>query len=78
MMDDCWRELPPKTKLLYIAACLSFVAGWVITFLAFYAPPLGIVDNTVLIVLGQALTFTASAFGLDKYIEYKISKNEPK
>lgn len=73
-MEKKWRELGVRTKLLYISAAFAFVAGWVLTFWGFNLPPCGVIDNTVIVVLGQAMTYAAAAFGLGEYIHYNIEK----
>ena len=70
------KNLDTRTKLLYSTAVLGFVAGWVITFWGFNLPPEGVIDNTVIVVLGQAMTYSAGAFGVDKFIDYKIEREE--
>ena len=69
------EKLDTRSKLLYGTAVVGFVAGWVITFWGFNLPPQGVIDNTVIVVLGQALTYSAGAFGVDKFIDYKIDRN---
>lgn len=69
-------KLDTRSKLLYGTAILGFVAGWVITFWGFHLPPRGVIDNTVIVVLGQAMTYSAAAFGVDKFIDYKIDRGK--
>lgn len=69
-------KLDTRSKLLYGTAILGFVAGWVITFWGFHLPPQGVIDNTVIVVLGQAMTYSAAAFGVDKFIDYKIDRGK--
>lgn len=45
----------------------SFAFGWLITIAGFIVPPLGVIDNSVIIILGQALTYTAVGVGLKQY-----------
>ena len=45
----------------------SFFFGWILTFAGFCVPPTGVIDNTVLVVLGQALTYSAVGLGLKQY-----------
>lgn len=52
----------------------SFVCGWILTFAGFFAPPLGMVDNSVIIILGQALTYTAVGVGLKQYGDIQNAK----
>jgi 4-hydroxybenzoate polyprenyltransferase len=70
------KELDTRSKLLYSTAVVGFVAGWVITFWGFHLPPQGVIDNTVIVVLGQAMTYSAGAFGVDKFIDYKIDRKK--
>ena len=72
--NDKWKDLGVRTKLLYISACLAFIGGWVLTFWGFSLPPKGVVDNSVIVILGQCLTYAAAAFGLGEYIQYQIVK----
>lgn len=68
------EKLSYKNILIYITVIISFICGWVITFLGFYAPPLGTVDNTVIVVFGQALTYCAYGLGIREYGEYIVHK----
>ena len=74
MDNKAWKDTGIRTKLLYASASFAFVAGWALTFWGFNLPPQGVVDNTVIVVLGQAMTYAAAAFGLGEYIQYNIAK----
>lgn len=52
----------------------SFVLGWAITIGGFIVPPLGVIDNSILIVLGQAMTYSAAGLGMKDYVKVQISK----
>lgn len=69
-----WSELDIKSKFLYISCALAFILGWGLTIAGFIVPPLGEISNTVLVVLGQALTYCAAGFGIGQYIKYQIAK----
>lgn len=56
-----------KEKAAIISAILAFVLGWGLTIAGFIVPPLGDIANSVLFVLGQALIYTASVFGITSY-----------
>ena len=73
-MEKKWRELGIRTKLLYISAGGAFISGWVLTFWGFNMPPKGEVNNTVIVVLGQAMTYAAAAYGIGEYIQYSIAR----
>ena len=74
IMEKKWRELGIRTKLLYISAGIAFIGGWSLTFWGFNLPPKGKVDNTVIVVLGQAMTYAATAYGIGEYIQYSIAR----
>jgi hypothetical protein len=59
-------------NIAYILSVIGFLAGWVITFMSFWVPPIGIIDNSVLIVLGQALSFAAGCCGITMHVETKF------
>lgn len=59
-------------KIAYSFAVVSFICGWVLTFISFFTPPTGIIDQSVLIVLGQALTFAGAAVGITQHINQKF------
>lgn len=63
-----------KQNLYYITALLSFLFGWAITFIGFFIPPMGIVDNSILIILGQSMTYTGSALGITMYVNNKFQE----
>lgn len=77
-MKDTFKGLSFRNKLIYITVIASFILGWVITFLGFFAPPRGIVDNTVIVIFGQALTYCAYGLGIKEYGDYLIAKTRNK
>lgn len=64
-----WCDLSIKTKMTLISACLSFLIGWGITIFGFIVEPTGEVHNSVLWILGQALTYAGAAFGVTIYFK---------
>ena len=66
--DTTWVR---KTTILS-----SFILGWLLTIVGFILPPRGQVDNSVLIILGQALTYTAVGVGLKSYVDITSVKLE--
>lgn len=72
------EQLSIRSKLIYTTVMLSFILGWVITFLGFYAPPHGEVNNTVIVIFGQALTYCAYGLGLKEYGDYMLKRFEDK
>ena len=62
-----WKDLDIKTKVAYISAIVAFIAGWGLTIAGFIVPPVGLVSDSVLWILGQALVYSASVFGVALY-----------
>lgn len=65
---ETWKTLDIKTKIAYVTAIIAFVAGWSLTVAGFIVPPLGAVSDSVLWILGQALIYAASVFGVGLYV----------
>lgn len=68
--DTTWVR---KTTILS-----SFILGWALTIAGFIVPPMGVIDNSVIIILGQALTYTAVGVGLKEYADITIAKFKDK
>lgn len=66
-MKEGWKDLEIKTRIAYISAILAFTIGWGLTIASFCVPPLGVIAESTLWVLGQALVYSASVFGVALY-----------
>lgn len=53
---------------------LSFLCGWGLTIAGFVVPPLGVVDNSIIIIFGQALTYCAVGLGMKDYVDVKMKE----
>lgn len=62
-----WCSLDIKEKAAIITAIAAFVVGWGLTIAGFIVPPLGEIADSILWVLGQALIYAASVFGITSY-----------
>lgn len=62
-----WKQLDVKTKIAYITAVVAFVCGWGLTIAGFIIGA-GVISDSVLWVLGQALVYAASVFGVGMYV----------
>ena len=62
-----WRCLPIKEKIAIITAVAAFIVGWALSIAGFIVPPLGEVAESTLWILGQALVYAASVFGITGY-----------
>ena len=60
-----------KDKVSYLMAVLSFMFGMGITIAGFVVSPLGIIHESVLWVLGQALTYSGAVFGVGLFVNNK-------
>ena len=67
-------KLDIKTKFAIGSAVVAFLAGWGLTVAGFILPPKGEVHDSVLWILGQALIYAASVFGIGMYITGEISR----
>lgn len=63
-----------RDKAAYITAIVAFVAGWGMTIAGFIVPPTGEISDSVLWVLGQALIYAASVFGVGMYFHNQMEQ----
>jgi predicted PurR-regulated permease PerM len=56
-----------KQKVAILTALAAFILGWGLTIAGFIMPPVGEIADSVLWVLGQALVYAASVFGITGY-----------
>lgn len=66
-MKQKWNDLNVKEKLSIISACVAFALGWIMSIAGFWIPPVGEVADSILWILGQALLYAASVFGIAAY-----------
>ena len=67
-MKQSWDDLNIKDKLAIISACVAFTVGWGLTICAAFVPLL-LSEQGILWILGQALVYSASVFGLGMYFK---------
>ena len=63
-----------KQKTAYVTAIVAFIAGWGLTIAGFIVPPTGEVSGSVLAVLGEAMVYAASVFGVTMYFSHEMAK----
>ena len=66
-LNNNWKALDVKTKLAYISAIAALIVGFGLTIAGFCVPPVGLVSDSVLWILGQTLVFAGSIFGVALY-----------
>lgn len=69
-----YKECSNKEKLALITAMAAFIIGWGLTIAGFIVPPVGDITSSVLWVLGQALIYAASVFGITGYFNSETTK----
>ena len=67
---EAWSDLDLKTKLAYITAIVAFAIGWILTIVAFALPPVAIIEESVLWVLGQSLLYAGGVLGVGLYVTH--------
>ena len=67
VMRTKWVDLNIKEKLAILSACIAFILGWCMSIAGFWIPPVGEVADSILWILGQALLYAASVFGVSAY-----------
>lgn len=65
-----------RDKVIIVISVASFVVGVVLTFLGLLLPPLGVIDNSVLVAVGQFLTLCATGLGVKEYVDGRIITEE--
>ena len=77
-MEKKWRDLDVKNRIAYLTALAAFVIGWGLTIAGFIVPPMGVVADSILWILGQSLVYAASVLGVGMYVggEVKHLKGE--
>ncbi len=66
-MKQSWSDLNIKERLAIVSAISAFILGWIMSIAGFWIPPVGNVADSVLWILGQALIYAASVFGVTSY-----------
>lgn len=75
-MKVTFKDLNIKEKLAIISACAAFTLGWTLTGIAAFVPLL-LSEQSILWILGQAMTYSAAVFGVSMYFnaETRIMKH---
>lgn len=65
-----------KLSIQQYSAVGMLLFGCVLTACGFFTEPVGQVHNSVLYILGQALVYAGSVFGLKNYVDIKLHDNK--
>lgn len=63
-----------KDSVIVAVSVVSFVVGVTLTFLGLFLPPTGVIDNSVLVAVGQFLTLAATGLGVKEYVDGSITR----
>lgn len=63
-----------KDSVIVAVAVASFIVGVTLTFLGLFLPPTGVIDNSVLVAVGQFLTLAAAGLGVKEYVDGSITR----
>lgn len=61
-----------KLNLQLFVAGFLVIVGCILLCSGFIVPPLGVIDNSVLVAFGETCTFAGALFGVDYNYKYKI------
>ena len=64
-----------KLRFQLVVSAILIIVGCGLLIAGFCVPPLGIIDNSVLIAFGEILTFVGAIFGIDYSYKVKIKNN---
>lgn len=68
------KKMTYKDKLAVWTASISFLLGWVLVVVNFFIPPIGVVADSSLWILGQALLYCGGVIGIAQYAKGEIRK----
>lgn len=73
-------EIKPETRetLKFLAGGVCLLMAIIISFVALFLPPQGIIDSSVLWLIAQALIFVSSLWHLSDYIGLQMNKLKEK
>ncbi len=64
-------KVEAQFKLQLIFASLVLIIGCCLIIAGFIVPPMGIIDSSVLVAFGEALSFVGAILGIDYHYKYK-------
>lgn len=64
-------KVEAQFKLQLIFASLVLIVGCCLIIAGFIVPPMGIIDSSVLVAFGEALSFVGAILGIDYHYKYK-------
>lgn len=63
-----------KEDVKFISSVLLLIAGVVIVFISLYLPPIGVVDSSILTLIGENFCFVGAVWGIGQYAKVQIER----
>lgn len=67
-----------RLNLQLLSAIILVLVGCLLLIFGFAVPPLGVIDNSVLVAFGETCTFAGALFGVDYNYKYKMYMDNKK
>lgn len=65
-----------KENIKFGASVILLLLGVVIVFISLYLPPVGVVDPSILTLIGENFCFVGAVWGIGQYTKVQIAKIE--
>lgn len=65
-----------KENIKFGASVVLLLLGVIIVFVSLYLPPKGIIDSSVLTLIGENFCFVGAVWGIGQYAKVQIAKIE--
>lgn len=69
-----FKDLGYKDRLSYILCIVAFIVGVILTFAGFFVPPTGIVDGSVISIIGIFLSYAFAVIGVSLHYSVELEK----
>lgn len=67
-----------KEDIKFAASVLLLLLGVVIVFISLYIPPVGVIDASVLTLIGENFCFVGAVWGIGQYTKVQLKKLDNK
>lgn len=65
-----------KDDIKFIMSLILLILGVVIVFISLYIPPIGVIDSSVLTLIGENFVFVGAVWGIGQYSKVQMKKIE--
>lgn len=67
-----------KETIKFWAGIVCLIGGIVLSFIALFLPPAGVIHSSVLVLIGEVLTFVGAVWHITDYTKIQIRKIDSK